>query len=87
MTLFRLDYYQDDCGELIGFFTSKEAALEYAMHDRPVHSPFGREWTEIWEFKYVARIDLDERLDGLICEEQGRKAWEKGRIIEGTYYQ
>lgn len=87
MTLFRLDYYQDDFGELIGFFTSKEAALEYCLHDQKVHTPTRHEWSEIWEFKYIARIDLDERLDGLICREQGVKAWEKGRIIEGTYYQ
>ena len=87
MTLFRLDYYQDDCGELIGFFTSKEAAMEYCLHDQEVHTPTRHEWSEIWEFKYIARIDLDERLDGLICQEQGIKAWEKGRIIEGTYYQ
>lgn len=87
MTLFRLDYYQYDCGELIGFFTSKEAALEYCLHDQEVHTPTRHEWSEIWEFKYIARIDLDERLDGLICPDQGIKAWEKGRIIEGTYYQ
>lgn len=87
MTLFRLDHYYLDNGNLMGFFTSKEAALEYALHDREVDTPYGREWTEVWQFKYNGTIELDEKLDGRISTKAGTQAWENGRIIEGKYYQ
>lgn len=87
MTLFRLDHYYLDNGELIGFFTSKEAAMEYALHDREVDTPYGREWTELWEFKYNKTIDIEEKLDGRISTKKGLEAWENGRIIEGRYFQ
>jgi len=86
MTLFRLDYYYDDNGELIGFFTSKEAAMQYALHDRKVDTPTTRSWTELWEFKYNGNIELEEKLDGRVSTKQGLKAWDKCRIINSTYY-
>ena len=87
MKLYRLDYYQDDCGELIGFFTSKEAAKQYAFHDRKVDSPTRNTWTEIWRFTYSSSINLEEKLDGMISTEKGLSAWEKGSNMNVTYYQ
>jgi len=87
MTLFRLDYYQDDCGELIGFFTSKEAAMEYCLHDQEIHTPTRHQWSEIWEFKFSRNIDIEEKLDGRISTKKGLEAWENGRIIDSTYFQ
>lgn len=87
MTLFRLDYYEDDMGDLTGFFTSKEAALEYAFHDREVLTPTRRNWTEVWEFKYNGNIELDEKLDGRISTKAGLRAWEKGKVINNYYYE
>ena len=87
MTLFRLDEYTDDMGDLTGFFTSKEAALEHAFHDRPTDTPKRHTWSEVWEFKYNGNPDLEERLDGMISTKVGIKAWEKGQIIKGYYYE
>lgn len=87
MTLFRLDHYQDDMGDLAGFFTSKEAALEYSFYDRQVSTPTRRSWSEIWEFKYNGNIDLDEKLDGRISTKAGLQAWEKGQVSDNHYYE
>lgn len=87
MKLYRLDYYQDDCDELIGFFTSKEAAMQYALHDRECHNPQYRTWTELWEFQCPKIQDLEERLDGMVERSQGLAAWEKGTNMNVTYYQ
>ena len=86
MKLFRLDNYIDTQDTLINFFTSKEAAQEYAPHNREVDVVYQRDWTEICEFTCMTTHDFKETIDGIVDREQGLKAWESGTVNNINYY-
>lgn len=87
MKLYRLDYYCEDVGELIGFFTSLDAAMQYSLHDREVDVVTSRTWSEVCEFSYSGGAKLEEKMDGMISTEKGLQAWEHGANLKSFYYQ
>ncbi len=84
MILYRLDEYELDFGNLIGFFTSEEAALEYALCTEPCRNPNLRHHTEITSFR--TNRTLSDDMDGRVDDKKGRAAWENGKILDIKYY-